>query len=53
MKCVNCKSEVGELKKHHHLVCKCGAKLMCIQIKKELILVDLRIDKGENRCQIK
>lgn len=44
MKCPNCKIEVGQLKKNQFVYCKCGAQLMCIEIKKKLELVIL----GEN-----
>lgn len=40
MKCPRCKEDIS-IKKNKHIDCKCGAKLMCIEAKKELILVEV------------
>ena len=48
MQCPKCTREVGKVKKHHVIICKCNAKLMCVEVKKELILLDLKNYKGEN-----
>lgn len=47
MKCPSCKTKIGDLKKYKIHECKCGGKLMCIEINKKKELVDLRRDKGE------
>lgn len=48
MKCLRCKREIGKLKKYQLYKCTCKAKLMCLEINKNLILVDLSKDKGES-----
>ena len=47
MKCVTCKREIKKLKKNELYNCQCGAKLLAVQIKKELVVMDLRLNKGE------
>lgn len=47
MQCPKCKKEVGKIKKYQVVICKCGVKLMCIEINKELILLNLRNNKEE------
>lgn len=46
MKCPNCKREVQRLKKYQIYDCLCGIKLMCIEISKNLILVNLSKNRG-------
>ena len=41
MKCSNCKSEVGQPKKYNVINCKCGTKLMLIEINKVKQLVEV------------
>lgn len=41
MKCLNCKVEIGEQKKYKVVNCRCGTKLMLIEINKEKRLIDL------------
>jgi Zn finger protein HypA/HybF involved in hydrogenase expression len=48
MNCPNCNRDIGELKKYEYVNCKCGKQLMCIKDGKNLILVKLGVDKGEN-----
>ncbi|MBU5424974.1 hypothetical protein KQI41_01010 [Tissierella pigra] len=45
MKCPSCKRDVEKLKKYQVADCKCGAKLMCVELNKNLILIDLRKDE--------
>lgn len=47
MKCINCKEEIGNPKKYQVVECKCGAKLMLIEIKKTKQLTDLSENKGD------
>lgn len=41
MKCINCKVEIGQPKKHEVIDCRCGSKLMLMVINGEKQLVDL------------
>lgn len=47
MKCIACKAEIKKLKKNELYHCECGAKLLAIQMKKELVVMDLSMKKGE------
>ena len=47
MKCLNCKIEIGNPKKHQVTNCRCGTKLMLIEINKVKILVDLSKDTNK------
>lgn len=45
MNCPRCKNEIGKLKKNQLYDCQCGAKLLAVEVKKKLIIEDLRKDK--------
>lgn len=47
MKCINCEVEIGDPKKYQIIDCKCGSKLMLIEINKVKQLIDLSKSKGE------
>ncbi len=47
MKCLKCQNEIGNPKKHQIVQCKCGAKLMLIEMNKIKQLVDLSKNKEE------
>lgn len=47
MICPTCNREVGKIKKHKLINCQCGAKLLAVEVKKKLILCDLKNDKEE------
>lgn len=46
MICPECKNKIGQLKKYQIYECRCGAKLMCIEINKRKEIVNL--SKGED-----
>lgn len=41
MKCKNCKQEIGQPKKYEVINCKCGARLMLVEIRKVKQLVEV------------
>lgn len=45
MNCINCGRDIGKLKKHTVLICKCGAQLMLITINKKEIITNLKEEK--------
>lgn len=47
MRCPSCYKEVGKMKKNQLLKCRCGAKLLAVEINKELEVFDLSKDEGE------
>lgn len=47
MKCISCKTEIKKLKKNELYKCQCGANLLAVMIKKELVVMDLRLNKEE------
>lgn len=47
MKCPYCKQEVGQPKKYQIIDCKCGRRLIVIEINKVKELVDVTPDKEE------
>ncbi len=49
MKCVKCSREIGKLKKNQVYDCKCGEKLMTVEINKNLHIysVSVGIDMGK------
>lgn len=51
MRCVNCKTEIGNPKKHKIIDCRCGSKLMLIEINKVKQLVDLSKTHISEKCQ--
>ena len=51
MECIACKRPIGrKLKKNELYNCQCGAKLLAVEINKELIVMDLKNNKGENNA---
>ena len=49
MKCLNCQIEIGSPKKYEVTNCRCGAKLMLIEINKVKTLVDLNKDSNKQK----
>nr|DAT54047.1 MAG TPA: Trm112p-like protein [Caudoviricetes sp.] len=47
MRCPSCYKEVGEMKKNQFLKCRCGAKLLAVEINKKLEVFDLSKDEEE------
>jgi hypothetical protein len=47
VQCPKCKRDIN-IKKNQVIDCKCRAKLQAVEIKKKLIIIDVRNDKGEN-----
>lgn len=47
MRCPSCYKEVGKMKKNQLLKCRCGTKLLAVEINKELEVFDLSKDEGE------
>lgn len=41
MRCPKCYKNIGKLKKHRLYNCSCGAKLLAVEINKELEVFDL------------
>ena len=49
MRCLSYYKEIGKMKKNQLLKCRCGAKLLAVEINKELEVFDLRKNTEEEK----